>query len=403
MTERIPHIYSYQSAGNTGRPVHPMCAAMSNTQLKYVTLTHDGSNATFSFHDWEQGDMWSEPAAVESAPISPEPTQRSIRLGDSVLVLIGPDRGKTGIVDRFCSTGGVTVSISGRVPDVTYWPEELRIASAQAHGLTTPATPSAAVGASEPGDKPFRLEYGKRYVRADRNVSDPMERTAPESQKGITHPFRCPKYDVTYDEDGSHVAGEQCPCNLVAEYHEPSQPAESPDDWVMITDPEHIVRACDLVSCDGVLWRAPNDSLGNPISYYSALLFRCRRKDLPVVPAEQTTETPALPKFPEGVERNTVQWGQAAAWKAICKWCCENGMPLNRDLNGIETVAQWILDLKAAAKPTAPNATPAEKPRMRQVTLRELRGGQEQTVWTTNTIVPESSLTGRTAVVEVPE
>lgn len=111
------------------------------------------------------------------------------------------------------------------------------------------------------------------------------------------------------------------------------KPAESPDDWVTLTDPEHVARK-GIDECAYL----PNSSKFNNVSFYCfdgrkigfwpSWTFRCRRKDLPEVPAD--------------------------------------------------------------------------KPRMRQVTLREYRQGQVSD-WTSSGVVSWSLLTGRTAVVEVPE
>ena len=70
-------------------------------------------------------------------------------------------------------------------------------------------------------------------------------------------------------------------CSECAEYA-----IESPDDWVEITDPEHVIRAIDQVNARGNGdggWSAAYSSIGSMVKDNEYLIVRCRRKDLPVL------------------------------------------------------------------------------------------------------------------------
>jgi len=63
-------------------------------------------------------------------------------------------------------------------------------------------------------------------------------------------------------------------------------PVESPDDWVEITDPEHIIRQCDQISDYGTQWYNPSsltNACGKQFHSCGFLRARCRRRDLPDV------------------------------------------------------------------------------------------------------------------------
>lgn len=65
-------------------------------------------------------------------------------------------------------------------------------------------------------------------------------------------------------------------------------PQESPDDWVEITDPEHVRRACDFVK--GTTghpdkWTPCVATVGYSQAAYPDSKIRCRRKDLPPLPS----------------------------------------------------------------------------------------------------------------------
>jgi hypothetical protein len=64
-----------------------------------------------------------------------------------------------------------------------------------------------------------------------------------------------------------------------------NQPIEDPEEWVMITDPNHIVRPCDQIrkANDHSKWGTPVRSIGYPVNGWVGFEFRCRRKDLPHV------------------------------------------------------------------------------------------------------------------------
>ena len=563
MTERIPHIYSYTSAGNTGRPVHPMCELMSAASWLglYVAskITSSGGISGNKSRTGTQAHGLTPPATPSAAvgaeqpelPKFPEGVEfcsamegqakawmsiwewccnNGMTMGSAgnmngpqlianwILELkkhpaaVGADRPGDGDHKEWCDGAKefcerqvesdtvpraeydrvvklnhhlrevAVMAIVERVPSDTEasdWKrrQKIRKATKEYSENTTPVSDSTPTNCEESEDtpprgndvpatdKPFRLEYGKRYVRDDGNVTDPLERTAPESQKGVTHPFRCPKYDITYDEDGSHVAGEQCPCNLVAEHHEPepSTPAESPDvsgeirglkyalewidakragnpklkaaawemlndmqvaydaaiarlqdgeainstsqtdasaespdDWVEIDDPEHVIRDCDRLSLDSVTWHVPVASIGTPIGEYQDLKFRCRRRDLPPVTIKSSDDRDRCDVCQNW---NSVNTGtQAGHGVGECKvkhdfvwandWCDQFAAHPDR----------YVLPGRAGNRKDLP-VMPVV-PKTRTVTLREyIMNGKSY--WTTSDA--EIGYTERTAVTEVPE
>ena len=75
-----------------------------------------------------------------------------------------------------------------------------------------------------------------------------------------------------------------CPCNSPKGVND-TQPAEDPEEWVEITDPEHVLRAgVDQYYSNALReWSAIADSHGHKWckSYLRSYRVRCRRKDLP--------------------------------------------------------------------------------------------------------------------------
>ena len=76
----------------------------------------------------------------------------------------------------------------------------------------------------------------------------------------------------------------------------PIPPAESPDDWVEITDPEHVVRDCDQISDYGTQWYPPSEltyAKGKAFKDCGFKMVRCRRRDLPAkAPAKRRVSVP---------------------------------------------------------------------------------------------------------------
>jgi len=63
---------------------------------------------------------------------------------------------------------------------------------------------------------------------------------------------------------------------------QPDAQTESPDDWVLITDPQHVLRECDQISDYGTQWYPPSDltgACGKPFGSCGFRLGRFRRKD----------------------------------------------------------------------------------------------------------------------------
>ncbi len=98
-------------------------------------------------------------------------------------------------------------------------------------------------------------------------------------------------WHITHDYSNSDPHHCRKPCVsgtlFCAEHQEKPnpQPAEDPEEWVEITDPEHVVRECDQVN----VWKSPRESdwmtpdatLGVKVKRRPDCIFRCRRKDLP--------------------------------------------------------------------------------------------------------------------------
>ena len=74
-------------------------------------------------------------------------------------------------------------------------------------------------------------------------------------------------------------------------------PQESPDDWVEITDPEHVRRECDFVAGKTDHpdeWNQCTTTIGWSQAAYPESKLRCRRKDLPVVKSPPVGQLPAI-------------------------------------------------------------------------------------------------------------
>lgn len=109
------------------------------------------------------------------------------------------------------------------------------------------------------------------------------------------------------------------------------------------------------------------------------LQLRCLRKDLPPVPVVPKTEPATI--------KSALQ--QFVVWHDMD----------HEEMKGSEVQAAYdkvIADAKAALQ-----SPPADKPRVRTVTLREYRRGDGLLQWTTRNVIPQE--TGRTCEVEVPE
>lgn len=200
-------------------------------------------------------------------------------------------------------------------------------------------------------------EVGKRYVCGNGEVTDAMTLDG-----GPAYPFMARTGHVlrSWRGDGRHDERKISEYDLIAEYHEP-QPAESPDDWVMqdrvparpgIDERAYLhhrisLGAWDDAGCINWNWMPMH---GHETRSGDVVQLRCRRKDLPVVSDKR---------------EKTIQ---------VVKDIAEVGI------------------------------LPADKPRMRQVTLREYRYGinGSDRAWTT---VEGGSLlyTERTCKSEVPE
>lgn len=222
--------------------------------------------------------------------------------------------------------------------------------------------------------KPFRLEYGKRYVRRDGRLTGKLTTTTNALCWHRTHRFCDAVAGLTFTEDGHFMSKDETSAfDLIAEYHEPeSQPAESPDDWV--TQDRVAMRECDQFRWIDTATDLPVcnplgewGDVASPVRHVShgfidsekyRLEVRCRRKDLP-----QACTCPTL-----------------------------DGVPVTGSSCPIHGFGMTEWD----------DAAPADKPRMRQVTLREYQQGGVRD-WTSSGVVSWSLFTGRTVVVEVPE
>ena len=336
-------------------------------------------------------------------------------------------------------------------------------------------------------DEPFRLEYGKRYLRRDGEVSVEMIATPTLNEYAATHPFWDSDHGLSYRSDGSYVDDlEPDLFDLIDEYHEPvpaespekenplkdinvgrieglqhvldcihsmltagrnavaaqalaevqtvclaaiqrinegsslsstsqvdaSPPAESPDDWVMLTDPEHRIRRvdeCRKIDDSGV-WTPCTASVGGTVEVWHDLQFRCRRKDLPPVPVEfpslaSAKENPnglhqkyiitrvdGKPIDPKAVyfvlrldgnhAHNNASRAAALKWAEVIDHTCEKLGMVSNDLRGL-----------------VKHLTPVPVvPKTRTVTLKsyEMHG---DVVWTSASWIHG----GRTCVTEVPE
>ena len=81
-------------------------------------------------------------------------------------------------------------------------------------------------------------------------------------------------------DDGRCLFSPCVACDIQADI----EPVESPDDWVEITDGEHVIRAIDQVNARGNGdggWSAAHSSIGSMVKDNEYLIVRCRRRDLP--------------------------------------------------------------------------------------------------------------------------
>jgi hypothetical protein len=89
-----------------------------------------------------------------------------------------------------------------------------------------------------PEPPPLKLEEGKRYVRADGEISSHLK-----TRLNLPYSFRCPKFDITYSDNGKQVIGKSNPADLVAEYVEP----EPTDQATRLKQLESVVEAATTV------------------------------------------------------------------------------------------------------------------------------------------------------------
>jgi len=96
------------------------------------------------------------------------------------------------------------------------------------------------------------------------------------------------------------------------------KPQESPDDWVEITDPNHVRRACDFVAGKTGhpdQWFTCTATIGFSQAAWPESRIRCRRKDLPVVesPDDWVTQDRVPPR--RGIDQ--VHWSNWESHKWI--------------------------------------------------------------------------------------
>ena len=87
----------------------------------------------------------------------------------------------------------------------------------------------------------------------------------------------------------------------------PQQPAEDAEEWVEITDPEHVLRECDWLNVivdncpfTEAGWTQCNSTVGSKVAQGYGCVFRCRRKDLPA----KKRRTVTVPKWIITCKRN---------------------------------------------------------------------------------------------------
>jgi hypothetical protein len=93
-------------------------------------------------------------------------------------------------------------------------------------------------------------------------------------------------------------------------------PQESPDDWVEITDPEHVRRECDCVAGKTDHpdeWTPCVATVGHSQAAYPESKIRCRRKDLPVVKSPECVavrlwRSPGLLSVVAADDPPTIHW-----------------------------------------------------------------------------------------------
>ena len=472
MTERIPDIcdiYWYASAGNTGRPVHPMCEAMSaaswiglyvaskitssggisGNKSRTGTPAHvlttpsaavgaSGPEAGVSLRDWCQkssGTRFPEP----STPAELHPVDRLRRELDAAVEYhanytskidkaLGQPRSDDGDlltnhlreIERLkalSEAASPPAESPSTVDSLRKFAEQLEsgepIKATRIERHDTPDGPMHVRTETElkPAESPDvvgeirGLQYALEWIAAKRAGNPKLKAAAWEMLNDMQTAYEAA---VARLQDGESINSTS----------QTDVPAESPDDWVMITDQWHRIRRvdeCRKLDDDGV-WTPCTASVGGTIEVWPELQFRCRRKDLPPVPVVPISvelgklppvDERKLPSIPREVLDDRSEWReQAAAWSEMFKWCCQNVFDCANNrysgLTGLGTLAQWILDLKSAGKPLHPNATPPVVPKTRTVTLREYSlAGRKY--WTTFSDVSSVTLTRRTCECEVPE
>jgi hypothetical protein len=134
----------------------------------------------------------------------------------------------------------------------------------------------------------MQLEAGKKYTDRRGRVYGPMIQTG--LWFGEVEGQRC------WPGNGLvGCGGDPRPIDLIAEYVEPA-PVESPDDWVEITDPNHVLRDTNELTSSGNIDRGDTIQSGSgwilcrnlrltgeTVSSNKWARARCRSKDLPPV------------------------------------------------------------------------------------------------------------------------
>ena len=125
----------------------------------------------------------------------------------------------------------------------------------------------------------MQLEAGKKYVDSRGRVYGPLAMYSVYFGESTGHAF--------WYSSGSVLRGCKSDLDLIAEYDLPTVPVESPDDWVILP-PEHVLRCrvdeiqYDDDPCDR--WHPVMGADGYVVKDWGHAA-RCRRKDLPPVPA----------------------------------------------------------------------------------------------------------------------
>ncbi len=171
-----------------------------------------------------------------------------------------------------------------------------------------------------------------------------------------------------WDECTETVALARMP-KSAAPLAQPVPNVESPEDWVEITDPAHVVRECDELNCrsnppdEGWMTCLELGSIGNRVRF-TELRYRCRRKDFPVASCAQkpSEEFPKwyVPRYPNVLKfialkqetpRKGLQYGPQSTplpfrWDGLCQSLVDHG--------------SWIEVTEAEAMAQITAATPPE-------------------------------------------